>query len=40
MIEEPEYIPERYRQDLVLNDTEKVVTELKEKLKGYWTCFH
>jgi acetoin utilization protein AcuC len=38
-IEEPEHVPGRYRQDLVLIDTEKVVKELKEELKGYWTCF-
>ncbi|MDI6811832.1 MAG: histone deacetylase [archaeon] len=38
-IEGAEQIPERYRRDLVLNDTEKVVREVKEKLKAYWRCF-
>ncbi|MBN1762458.1 MAG: hypothetical protein JW878_05200 [Methanomicrobia archaeon] len=38
-IKEPERVPERYRRDLVLTDTEMVVGELKEELKGYWTCF-
>ena len=38
-IEEREAIPERYRKDLVLGDTEKVVREVKEELKDYWGCF-
>jgi len=39
LTEESERIPERYRKDLVLHETEKVVKEIKTKLKGYWACF-
>ena len=38
-IEGAEQIPERYRRDLVLNDTDKVVREVKGDLKAYWRCF-
>jgi acetoin utilization protein AcuC len=38
-IEEHEPLPERYRKDLAVDDTEKVVRTLKETLKEYWGCF-
>jgi len=38
-IEDPEPIPERYRRDLALDDTEKVMSKVKERLKDYWGCF-
>ena len=38
-IEEPEPIPERYKRDLALVDTVKVVREVKANLKDYWGCF-
>jgi acetoin utilization protein AcuC len=38
-IESPERIPESYREDLVVGDTEKVVRAVKEQLKDYWGFF-
>jgi acetoin utilization protein AcuC len=36
---EPEHIPERYRKDVALPNTEKVVGLVKENLSEYWRCF-
>ena len=37
-IEETEPIPQRFRTDPALSDTERVVTEVKNHLKDYWSC--
>lgn len=36
---EVEPIPDRNKEEGVLTETEKVVREVKEKLKDYWPCF-
>ncbi|TFH35026.1 MAG: histone deacetylase family protein [Dehalococcoidia bacterium] len=38
-IEEPVPIPQRFAQDLVADDTEKIVQRVRGYLKDYWTCF-
>lgn len=37
-IEEPEPIPPQFRDDLVFGETERVVDEVRNNLKDYWTC--
>ena len=37
--EEQEHVPERYKYDLRVGETERVVREVKENLKEYWRCF-
>ncbi len=37
-IEEPEPIPKRFSTDSSLAQTERVIEEVKEQLKDYWTC--
>ena len=38
-IEEPISVPKRFQKDLSLEETEKVVAEVKKNLKDYWKCF-
>ncbi|MDD5082718.1 MAG: histone deacetylase [Dehalococcoidales bacterium] len=38
-VEEPRPIPSRLKTDRVLIDTKKVVREVKNYLKDYWSCF-
>jgi len=37
-IEEPEEIPQRFRQDRSLTETEMVIEEVKRNLRDYWGC--
>ena len=38
-VEEPVPVPAQFAQDLVADDTEKVVQKLRGYLKDYWACF-
>jgi acetoin utilization deacetylase AcuC-like enzyme len=38
-LEEPVPIPERLREDLALEATKSVITQVKSNLKDYWRCF-
>jgi acetoin utilization protein AcuC len=38
-IEEPVPVPARFRKDLVLPETEKVLAEVKQYHRNYWQCF-
>jgi len=38
-VEEPEPVPARYRHDQVLEETGKVVDEVRRHLRDYWACF-
>lgn len=38
-IPEPEPVPQQYRVDRALAETEKVIGEVKNHLKDYWACF-
>ena len=38
-IEEPVSIPQRFQKDLSLEETKKVIEEVKRNLKDYWKCF-
>jgi len=37
--EEPGAIPQRLRQDFALEETKKVIAQVKDNLKNYWRCF-
>ena len=37
-IEEPEPVPQRFSSDLALAETEKIIGDVKNRLKDYWTC--
>lgn len=39
-IEEPVTVPQSVREEPLLGETEKLIKELKGKLKNYWRCFH
>ena len=39
-IEEPVLIPQRLQKDPSLEDTKKVIEEVKRNLKNYWRCFN
>ena len=38
-LEEPVPIPERLREDLALEETKRVIAQVKSNLKDYWRCF-
>ena len=38
-VEEPVPVPQRFAQDLVADDTEKVVKQVRGYLRDYWACF-
>ncbi len=38
-VEEPVSVPDRFVQDLVADDTAKMVRQVRGYLKDYWTCF-
>jgi len=38
-IKEPIPIPQRFKKDLALEETKKVIKEIKSNLKSYWQCF-
>jgi acetoin utilization protein AcuC len=38
-VEEPEQVPSQFEQDLVIEETEKVLDEVKKFHNSYWKCF-
>jgi acetoin utilization protein AcuC len=37
-LKEPVFIPERFKKDLVFEETKEVIKEIKKNLKDYWKC--